>query len=118
MTCIGKEYSNRIKRTYALHKVKVIFVCEFFFFLMPIHLYMCALSHCPSVVGTAYRGSRSPPNTVYGLLLDNLPRCLIYSTHMVVQRIEKIVEILCVKVPWAYNIQKIKAKDCILFLSE
>lgn len=37
---------------------------------------------------------------------------------MVVQRIEKIVEILCIKVPWAYNIQKIKAKDCILFLSE
>lgn len=82
------------------------FLCVNFFFLMPIHLYMCALSHCPSVVGTAHRGSRSPPNTVYGLLLDNLPRCVIYSTHMVVQRIEKIVGILCVKVPWAYNIQK------------
>lgn len=70
------------------------FLCVNFFFLMPIHLYIWALSRCPSVVGMAHRGSRSPPNTAYGLLLDNLPRCLTYSTPMVIQRIEKIVGML------------------------
>ena len=31
LTCLGKKYSNRIKRAYALHKIKAVFVCEFFF---------------------------------------------------------------------------------------